>query len=154
MTDVLLQIPQCGRLESFKVNLNLVRRAVLQIRLSHLNDVDHLAQLLPRQFVDVEAQLSFLCVRHWLGVFVVAAGIATKRTLLWLRPEREREGGKMYEHGLGFLYWQSLSRQAGRQAGSRYDTFMFEIGYCIDLAKIRAKRLADALMEIQTLAYV
>ena len=95
MANVLLQISQSRRLQSLKINLYLVRRAVLEVWLSHLDDVNHLPQLLPRKLVDVETQLSLLGVRHWLGVFVIAAGVATERPLLWRRPgarEREKEG--------------------------------------------------------------
>ena len=60
--DVALQFTQGGWLQGLEVDLDLVGVGVLEGGLPRLNDVHHAAQLLARQFVDVQAQLPLFLI--------------------------------------------------------------------------------------------
>lgn len=61
---VSLKLPQSGRLQYLKVDLDLLWAGVALRRLQRLNDLHHAAQFHARQPVNVQAQLVLLVVRH------------------------------------------------------------------------------------------
>ena len=71
---VTLQLPQSRGFQGLEVDFDFIGVRVSQRGLSRLYYVHHSAQLLSRQFIDVQTELPFLVIRHrQVRSFIVAA---------------------------------------------------------------------------------
>ena len=118
--DVALEFAQRGRLQRLEVDLDLLGAGVAERGLAGLDDVDHAAQLLPRQLVDVQAELALLVVRHGRRLLLLVGVIVGEE--LWrlhgLNAEQHSPlfgpGGKGGAVSFSFITGNKCSSLQGR----------------------------------------